>query len=75
MNSEFLFGIGRKLLTLQELERDMDAIITSRVLNDFAFMDRRIVEIYDQRQRNDKNSPPLRSLGKMPVGVVLQKFR
>lgn len=75
MNSEFLFGIGRKLLTLQELERDMDATITSRVLNDFAFMDRRIVEIYDQRQRNDKNSPPLRSLGKMPVGVVLQKFR
>jgi len=75
LNSEFLFGIGRKLLTLQELERDMDATITSRVLNDFAFMDRRIVEIYDQRQRNDKNSPPLRSLGKMPVGVVLQKFR
>ena len=75
MNSEFLFGIGRKLLTLQELERDMNATITSRVLSDFAFMDRRIVEIYDQRQRNDKNSPPLRSLGKMPVGVVLQKFR
>jgi predicted protein tyrosine phosphatase len=65
----------KKFLTYRELEEQMDRIIAKRVKDDFAYMDKRMVEIYDQRQKNSKTCQPTRSLGSMPIGAALQKFR
>ncbi len=77
MKTEFLFKqLPRgQLMGLSDLERQMDDIIAKRLRGDFAFMDRRMVEVYDKRQADKKAHPPLRSLGRMPISVVLQKFK
>jgi hypothetical protein len=75
MKTEFLFKMPRMgLMDLQQFEREMDIIITNRVRDDFAWMDKRLVEVFDKRQSNEKAHPPLRSLGKMTPRTILQKF-
>jgi len=75
-NNEFLFKMkGGKLMSLRDLQSQMNDILSNKVQSDFRNMDRAIVQIYDHRQSAPESSPPLRSLGKMPLGVALRKFR
>jgi len=77
MKNEFLFQLEKMghLMNLRELESEMNNIISERVRGDFRKMDRIIVRIYDNRQPESEASPPLKSLGKMPLDVAIQKFR
>jgi hypothetical protein len=75
MRTEFLFKPARgKLMDLNQLRKEMNTIICRQVQGDFAEMDRRMVEVFDQRQHSAKSSPPLKSLGKMDVSTVFRKF-
>ena len=77
MKNEFLFQLEKMghLMNLRELESEMNNIISERARGDFTKMDRIIVRIYDNRQPESDVSPPLKSLGKMPLDVAIQKFR
>jgi hypothetical protein len=76
MRTEFLFKpIRGKLMDLNQLRKEMNIVISNRVQDDFSEMDRRMVEVFDQRQHNIKSKPPLQSLGKMNVRTVFQKFK
>ena len=76
MRTEFLFKPMRgKLMDLNQLRKEMNIVISNRVQDDFSEMDRRMVEVFDQRQHNIKSKPPLQSLGKMNVRTVFQKFK
>ena len=76
MRTEFLFKPMRgKLMDLNQLRKEMNIVICNRVQDDFSEMDRRMVEVFDQRQHNIKSKPPLQSLGKMNVRTVFQKFK
>ena len=71
MRSEFLFEFNKRLVSLNTLRHEMDRIMQKRVTDDLAFMDRRFVEVYDMRQREESK----KSLGKMSVSTVFAKFR
>jgi hypothetical protein len=71
MRSEFLFEFNKRLVSLNTLRHEMDRIVQKRVTDDLAFMDRRFVEVYDMRQREESK----KSLGKMSVSTVFAKFR
>jgi hypothetical protein len=77
MKNEFLFQLEKMghLMNLRELESEMNTIISERVRGDFAKMDKIIVRVFDNRQPESDASPPLKSLGKMPLDVAIQKFR
>jgi hypothetical protein len=77
MKNEFLFQLERMghLMNLRELEGEMNQIISERVRGDFSKMDKIIVRVFDNRQPESDASPPLKSLGKMPLDVAIQKFR
>jgi hypothetical protein len=76
MRTEFLFKpIRGKLMDLNQLRKEMNTVISVRVQDDFAAMDRAMVEVFDRRQHDAKAHPPLRSLGKMSVRTVLKKFQ
>ena len=77
MRTEFLFRLTEMghLMNLREMESEMNAIISEQIRGDFRKMDRTMVEIYDKRQASPESNPPLRSLGKMPLKVAVQKFR
>jgi hypothetical protein len=63
------------LMNLRELQSQMNDILSRKVQGDFRHMDRMMVEIYDHRQASPESSPPLKSLGKMPLDMAIQKFR
>jgi hypothetical protein len=73
MRTEFLFKLPNEkhLLSMKE----MDKIIVGNMKRDFNNMDKILVEIFDKRQALPEANPPLRSLGKMSLTTVLQKFR
>lgn len=71
MRSEFLFEFNKRLVSLNTLRHEMDRIMQKRVTDDLAFMDRRFVEVYDMRQREESK----KSLGRMSVSTVFAKFR
>ena len=77
MKNEFLFQLERMghLMNLRELEGEMNEIIAERLHGDFRKLDKLIVRVYDNRQPESEASPPLKSLGKMPLDVAIQKFR
>ena len=76
MRTEFLFKPMRgKLMDLNQLRKEMNTVIRNRVQDDFSELDRRMVEVFDQRQHSVKSKPPLQSLGKMSVRTVFQKFK
>ena len=76
MRNEFLFRFPRgKLIGLIELERQMNNRMRSQFQDDMDFMDRRMVEVFDNRQNDEKSKPPLKSIGRMPVSTALQKFK
>lgn len=76
MKVEFLFRMARgKLMALPELERNMNTNMRNQFSDEMAFMDRRMVEVFDKRQGDAKSHPPLRSLGRMPFGIARVKFR
>jgi hypothetical protein len=49
----------------------MDSIINSRIRDDLEFMDRRLVEVYDMRQKEESK----KSLGYMSISTVFKKFQ
>jgi hypothetical protein len=72
---EFLYRWpgGRHLMTLIELEKRMDDIISKKVRKDFENMDNIMVDVFDARVlRNGVNETG--NLGKMSVSTVVQKF-
>lgn len=72
---EFLYRWpgGRHLMTLIELEKRMDDIISKKVRKDFENMDTIMVDVFDARVlRNGVNETG--NLGKMSVSTVVQKF-
>jgi hypothetical protein len=72
---EFLYRWpgGRHLMTLIELEKRMDDIISKKVRKDFENMDNIMVDVFDARVlRNGLNETG--NLGKMSVSTVVQKF-
>lgn len=92
LNSEFLFRLPgwRHLLSLSELETEIDNIIIERVGKDFAEMDSVMldfadsmrdnivqsmkVEIYDTKVMKKTDKAPV-TLGKMPISTVIKKFQ
>lgn len=75
MRADFVFKEPKgKFLTIRELTERMDIIIAKTVSDDFERWDNYLIEIFDRRGTHEKNNPPLRSLGKMPIKDVLAKF-
>lgn len=91
MSNEFLFRLPgwKHLLSLAELERQIDEIIAERLHLDFSNMDDAMadviasyretlehqiaVEIYDTRRMKKTEKAPV-TLGTMTVSTVLKKF-
>ena len=75
MKTEFLFKLphNRKLLSFQEIVDEMTEILSEGVVNDFKEMDKVIIEIYDNRQAQNPGNQW--NLGKMPLPILIQKFR
>ena len=72
MRSEFLFKVARdRLVGLNTLRNEMDSIINSRIRADLEFMDKRLVEVYDMRQKEESK----KSLGYMSISTVFKKFQ
>lgn len=74
--NEFLFRFqkNKPLMNLQEFERVMNGRISGMIQRDLRHMDRRMVEVFDQKISTPKNETR-GFIGKMPAGVALQKFR
>ena len=74
--AEFLFRLpgSNRLLSLSELECEMDTVIATSMRDDFSAMDRIMVEIFDSRVLRN-NLPTKATLGKIPVSAAIQKFQ
>lgn len=74
MDSEFKIKLPKVgLVDLVEFDRMMDNRISSQVRSDFKSMDNMFVEVY-RKQVGNRSMPPLRSLGKMTIRSIREKF-
>lgn len=75
MKSEFFIKLPKVgIVDLIKFENEMDNIIANKVNKDFKDIDNMMIEIYSRNHTNDKNHPPLTSLGKMSVKMIREKF-
>ena len=74
MRQEFLFKVkGHKdYMSLTDLIEQMTNILSKQVVNDFENFDKVMVEVFDNRQAELASHG---SLGKMPLPILIQKFR
>ena len=77
MREEFFFKFqnGKHLMNLREFDRVMDGRMTSMVQDRFNDLDKRMVEVLYQRQKQAQIVPPKKSLGIFPASLAIRKFR
>lgn len=74
MKSEFQVKLPKVgLMDLLEFESYMTNTISNKMRGDFRKMDDMLVEVFS-KQVGTKAHPPLRSLGRMSVRTVKEKF-
>jgi predicted HTH transcriptional regulator len=74
MKTEFMFKFpGQKdFMSLTDLIEQMTEILSNKVVQDFQDLDKIMIEVYDNRLSSTAGHG---SLGKMPLPILIQKFR
>ena len=62
------------MVDLNTFKKEMDSIMTEQFASDMRAMDATLFEVFYKRSKQSKQSPPLRSLGKLPASDVIRKF-
>ena len=74
MRTEFLVKTKEGMIDLKDFKEQIDGIINAQVARDMRAIDDTLVEVFYKRSKQSKQSPPLRSLGKLPAADVIRKF-
>lgn len=74
MRTEFLIKTKGGMIDLKTFKEQIDDIVNEQVARDMRAMDATLVEVFYKRSKQSKQSPPLRSLGKLPAKDVIRKF-
>jgi hypothetical protein len=62
------------MIDLKTFKEQIDDIVNTQVARDMRAMDATLFEVFYKRSKQSKQSPPLRSLGKLPAADVIRKF-